>query len=401
MKRVLVLLSMLLASQSIFANEARIISMGKSDAYFMDEMSVFRSPGNISLYSNLLVGDFGNYMDNSDQQKDTYTLENQDPVNPWFSAIVGLGGDGEQNIGMFSLGLAVNRIDKYDTLWFDHYKNDSLADVEKFSPKMPVDLLVGYNLGNIKLGARGHISMGKWTQSTVGGANIEKSSTIARGTLGARFNVSDGNELELAAGGNLASIDTMSSASSVADNQYGYSFLGRMFMQISPSTDIVISGEYDKFKYTGDDEVSEINAGAGFNFLIDRGFLWAGVSGRFKSAEYGAEAVKVEQNLTAAVLNFGIERNVWWDWFVMRLGGNKVFGQQETKKNGFTETILYTNPDATKMPDDAIGFGIGLNIEDKLRFDAVVAEDILHTGTNLMSGNVHHVFTKLSGTLAF
>lgn len=400
MKRILILVSLLLATQSIFANEARIISMGKSDAFFMDEMSIFRSPGNISLYSNLLIGDFGNYMDSKKSEANTYVLKNEDPVKPWFSAIAGLGGQGDDNLGMFSIGMAVNRIDKYDTLWFDNY-SDKLADLEKYSPKMPIDLLVGYNLGNVKLGARGHISMGKWTDSNEGQSTIEKSSTIARGSIGARFNVSDGNELEVSLGGNLARIDTNSNAGVVPQNQIGYSAFARMFMQASPATDVVISGDYDKFKYTETDEISEINAGVGFNFLIDRGFLWAGMSGRFNTTKYGGIGAQVEDNLTAAVLNFGIERNVWWDWLVMRLGGNKVFGQKEIKSGGHTETMLYTNKDATKLPDDAIGFGIGLNLEDKLRFDAVVAEDILFTGSNLMSGNTHHVFTKLSGTLAF
>ncbi len=379
--------------------------MGKSDAFFMDEMSIFRSPGNVSLYSNLLIGDFGNYMDKQDkdangEEKTTYILKNEDPVNPWFSAIVGLGGKGEDNVGMFSLGLAVNRVDKYDTLYFNQYQ--TLADVEKYSPKMPVDIFVGYNLGNVKLGARGHITMGKWSKdfNTNTISDIEKSSTIGRGSVGARFNIGSGNELEVAAGGNLAIIDNDSASANVAESQIGYSALARMFMQISPSTDIVISGEYDKFRFTENDEVSEVNAGVGFNFLIDRGFLWAGMSGRSYNTKFASGVP--DQTINAAVLNFGIERNVWWDWFVMRLGGNKVFGEKETKVQGtYSEKVMYTNADATKMPDDAIGFGIGLNIEDKLRFDAVIAEDILHTGTNLMSGNVHHIFTKLSGTLSF
>ncbi|MBD3240081.1 MAG: hypothetical protein GF331_05805, partial [Chitinivibrionales bacterium] len=44
-----------------FATTSRILSMGKHDAFFMDETSVFRNPANTNIYPNMLMGSPGEY----------------------------------------------------------------------------------------------------------------------------------------------------------------------------------------------------------------------------------------------------------------------------------------------------------------------------------------------------
>ena len=46
-------------------------------------------------------------------------------------------------------------------------------------------------------------------------------------------------------------------------------------------------------------------------------------------------------------------------------------------------------------------FGIGINVEEKLKVDATLAEDILYTFGNLLSGPSHHVISRISATYSF
>lgn len=398
--KLLIALISLIVTSAVYSNEARIISMGKTDAFFMDELSVLRSPANLGVYGSFLIGDFGTYMDTT--LSSNFYLKNEDPSHPWFGGFVGIGGDAKTSVGMFSIGAIVNRIEKIDTLWFN--KLSVLPTFKYWKPQMPLDLVMAYNVNpQLKLGLRVHGAMGKYTQ-TIGSINYERSSVVGLAIAGARFEAND-KELEISAGASLTRVDTVLSSSNTPDNNIGFVGYARLFSEINNSADLVITGGYENYKFLGNDEYKNLYAGLGFNVLIDRGFLWFGVTAKQNQMNYGSR----EDKITGASLNFGIERSVWWDWFIMRLGGNKFFGYKEVNTTtisgavpiGTKEKMMITNADATKMPDDAIGFGIGLNIDDRLRFDGVVAEDIPFTFTNLMSGSSHHIFTRLSGTLSF
>ena len=85
----------------------------------------------------------------------------------------------------------------------------------------------------------------------------------------------------------------------------------------------------------------------------------------------------------------------------MRVGGNKIMGKH-TEYLGPTYTVEYfTNPNSTKLPNDAVGFGVGLDIEDKLKIDGVIAEDVPYTFGNIFSGSLHHIQSRISATLFF
>jgi len=62
---------------------------------------------------------------------------------------------------------------------------------------------------------------------------------------------------------------------------------------------------------------------------------------------------------------------------------------------------MTTNPDRNDQDNDLVSFGFGLNIEDKLKVDAVVAKDFLFTGGALFSGPIDHVLTRVSASYSF
>jgi hypothetical protein len=50
---------------SSFATDARVITMGRQDAFFMDEASIYRNPANINIYPNMVYGSYGYYNQDS------------------------------------------------------------------------------------------------------------------------------------------------------------------------------------------------------------------------------------------------------------------------------------------------------------------------------------------------
>ena len=122
-----------------------------------------------------------------------------------------------------------------------------------------------------------------------------------------------------------------------------------------------------------------------------------------KKSYYQADGIQSEQLLQGVTIGFGIERNVWWDWMVLRVGGQKVMGYLEEDGPAANDkrSYIYTNPTGNMSSNDQIGFGIGLNVEEKLKVDATLAEDVLYTFGNLFSSPQHHIISRISATYSF
>ena len=114
------------------------------------------------------------------------------------------------------------------------------------------------------------------------------------------------------------------------------------------------------------------------------------------------------KNTPIGTITFGIERNIWWDWFVIRVGGQKSIlytkcdvneknksGQGICREDG---NFFSTNPLADGTADDHVGFGFGINIEEKLKIDVTVAEDLLFRNPFQGEGRI---FSRISATYSF
>jgi hypothetical protein len=111
------------------------------------------------------------------------------------------------------------------------------------------------------------------------------------------------------------------------------------------------------------------------------------------------------------MITFGIERNIWWDWFVIRVGGQKKILYTDcdvNSKNSYTDsrygickddgTFFTTNPLADGSNEDHVGFGFGINIEERLKIDVTVAEDLLFRNPFQGEGRI---FSRLDATYSF
>jgi hypothetical protein len=152
-------------------------------------------------------------------------------------------------------------------------------------------------------------------------------------------------------------------------------------------------------------EGTDVNLGVGVNINVDKGFGWGGLEFLYKSrlydnrSTYGNPA-RLSNHYYGGRLSFGFERNLVWDWFLFRAGVQK---QLLLKTQGATDDNpeWVQNPEADASDNDLIGVGFGLNIENRLKVDFIVAEDLFYTLTNLISGPQHHIFPRFSMSYSF
>jgi hypothetical protein len=51
---------------ALFGTDSRVLTMGRYDAFFMDDISIFRNPANVSIYPNMLMGSLGIYKEDDE-----------------------------------------------------------------------------------------------------------------------------------------------------------------------------------------------------------------------------------------------------------------------------------------------------------------------------------------------
>ena len=173
-------------------------------------------------------------------------------------------------------------------------------------------------------------------------------------------------------------------------------------------------------------EDKHAQVGLGINVALDRGFFWLGgdfVWNKMRAHDWtfdyvtGASVYDAsndkdpnwdERSDIGGMISFGIERNIWWDWFVIRVGGQKSIlytecdqNEKNKGKNGIcveSGNFFTTNPLADGTADDHVGFGFGINIEEKLKIDVTVAEDMLFRNPFQGEGRL---FSRISATYSF
>lgn len=407
----------------VHATNARVESMGKHDTYFMDDISVWNNPANANIYPNYLMGELGqmHYVPANTSGTDMSALAryNKDPENPWFGAIFAKSFSNDPNSGnrypQVVVGGALNRDDellsmlpKAVRLTSKSKKSgvDSIQD-----PAIKFDALVGFAASNGMLfGAKMYVAKSDTSASS---SNYEQQSSIYSGTFGVNMPVAQGLDLEAAL--TVASVDAKVVAGELAyDSKSDLSFIGSARAFISAPViagEIVPAVRVQQLDGPGIENDLRFTVGSGVNVSLDRGFFWIGADYSNISQELLLDSTGTVTDIDSTPLttydaqevrvSFGIERNVWWDWFVLRVGGQKVFTADELKKKNFKSTNISTNPEGDGTTADHVSFGFGLNIEDKLKVDAVVAEDILFTGGNLLGGPADHVISRISATYSF
>lgn len=418
------------AASAAFATSARVESMGKHATYFQDDANIWLNPANANLYPNYLLGELGvmhGGKDTTDQYK-AMKRYNSDPTGTWFGAIFAksLTKD-ETQTGRYPqvlIGGAFNRDDE----WLSYMpsavsislKNDNsvsgavvpkVYDVSNYTVKWDGILGFASDSGNL-FGLKTYFA---YLDTTNGKLSVQ--SVVNTYTLGA--NVPFGSSLSLEANGTIGFLST--TVDEGTDNNTGKPLKyktdlspsigadARMFIDANPWPLVVVPAASFRMINAPSRTLSKFRIGSGANVSLDRGFFWMGVD-YFKSSderfESGVDTVSDSVKSTTIDENglrvsFGIERNIWTDWFVIRVGGQKIIKQVEHSGAGASYSVLTTNPDNNDYESDLVSFGFGVNIEDKFKVDAVVEKDILFTGGSLLGREPDHVLSRISASYSF
>ncbi|WP_173473637.1 hypothetical protein [Fibrobacter succinogenes] len=416
---------------SAFATFARIESMGKNTTYIMDDVSIFDNPANINLYSNYLIGEFGPYTDRVD------VGANRDPQHPNFGGIfsIAIGGDNNPD-PRISIGGLFGRIDA-DLI--QYLPNAVIGDNGK-TTKVPetvtnFDGFLGGTLSNGNAwGLHVYIAQqdgGDLDEDGNYQVNDDSYASIVQAGGGMNFQFTNYFDLEFSLA--LARIQYGPEHHNFFDDgNFSWLIKSRAFFTLDAINGELVPALNLKFIEAPGQEDTHAQVGVGVNVALDRGFFWMGLDfiynkrkahdiifdvasktwtydSRNEDHKYWDERTDI-----GGMISFGIERNIWWDWFVIRVGGQKSILYTDCnvhnknidryKKNneyGICKddgNFFSTNPLADGTSKDHVGFGFGINIEEKLKIDVTVAEDLLFRNPFQGEGRL---FSRISATYSF
>ncbi len=406
----------LIAAGTAFATNARVMAMGKNDTYFMDDVSVWSNPANANLYPNYLLGELGT-MSSSTVDTSNYKAfarYNRDPAGPWFGAIFAKSfaadAAGGNRYPQAVIGGAFNRSDEWDAYFPTKIQpaasGNRLGSAFSTPLTMKFDGLLGGALSNgTMVGVKTRLAYGDSSSGT-----FSSTSLISANTIGVNAPIGEGVDLEVT--GTVAFLDaSIDSGSFSYGGQFDPSFgaSARAFISAPQIFGVVVPAVSFRSISAPWLERTEFRIGSGANVSLDRGFFWLGVDYFLfdgdknpvdKGVVKGGDAIETSTQ-NGVRISFGIERNIWTDWFVIRVGGQKVFANEDWSNDKLSRTTVITNPDGGDETSDLVSFGFGLNIEDKLKVDAVVAKDVLFTGGALLSGPTDHILSRISASYSF
>lgn len=408
-----VALCILLLATSLFATQARIESMGKRSAFFLDPMNMFENPANATFYSNALFGELGFYsQDNLDER---HIGINQDPFTPWFGALFkyGLSNEGIRD-PQITIGGFFGR-ENYNFTRFVPKKVVISSDTIVI-PKSITNFdafLAGTMMDGSAVGTHVYVGIqdGKQDDNFM---TPEAHVSILAMDYGANFLVTSQSSIELALG--VARIQYGPSRKTFLDpGLFSFYSHGRFFLEMNAWDGQLVTGyKVADMEVPGWRE-NFYNINTGINVIIPRGLVWVGLDAVYATEkvstwdlvkEYDSDDKLQDSYLIyrepgsletisedtadrmGGIISFGIERNVWSTLLTLRAGGQKSFIYNTCKNGTGRETICAvpqgqkgnywtTNPYGDGTLDDHLGFGIGFNIDRKLTIDASVSEDII------------------------
>ncbi len=397
-----------------YATDARVAIMGRDDAFYRDVHNVFKNPASIGFYPNVAYGSYGVYIPRANEVGSTsgITRFNRDPDKPFFGAIV--SNRPEEGGKTVSFGAVFNRYDRMKNYILPIYPEvlsailpDTAHTIDIKPPLGKVDLMGSMTTaGGMTIGLGAYFAHQKITDEK---NNVDYQSGIYKGTFGLVAPVAEDMDFEASVNyglltakglysvGNTNNIDTL--GLTIADRDWFGSIDLRLFSGVPAlNATFVPQASFQMVNlHDGETRLIDVNAGLGLNLNIDRGFFFAGIQGLYSDYNWVNSSDLAEQSIGGRV-SFGVERNLVWDWFVIRVGGQKILKYATQGKN---VGQWIENPESDASDQDLVGLGFGLNIENRLRIDVVAAEDIVYTFTNLFSGPQHHLFKRVSATYSF
>lgn len=414
----LILIAMLFAG--LAATESRVESMGKRDLFFRDDMSIFYNPANVGVLGSFVTGSLGLVNDARDiaysiknitrDTNGTITSWDVDsqvvrktatPTNQWFGVVYNFPIN--DKAGIFA-GAAFNRSDEYLDLYEKLGPKKKYSSTQNFpSLKGKSDYMLGAKFSNINVGV-GYYSASQHevVQDSIHDVAID----LSRINIGTEIGIGS-HSLEAYFGlGSItyANTGTQDKVYKITEKTDNSTFAGaRFFYQTSLGGGLVFvpAIKFSSLKLFDSTE-TRISGGIGLNYRLDGGLFWAGV----EAESFSSEDSLTETSGGGARFNFGIEKSLIFKWLTVRVGGMKFIGSQDIKPKagGETTSEWIENSVDNGTSDDFLGFGIGLNYQNRLRFDITLNESMPYFnpfGNGLQnSSNGGHMLLRISSTFS-
>ncbi len=441
-KRNSVILGLFLVSL-LFSTESRIESMGKKDVFFRDDMSIFYNPANIGVLGNFITGSLGFVSDIKDtsyvvtkvyggtQNGGTVTnpdsvvlrevIENKTatPTNQWFGIVYSQPVN--KSISVL-FGAAFNRddyyMDFYNAIRTKRIYATSVFTGDKYLPELKgkSDYILGVKTGNMNFAMSLYSAAQPLAEggTLVGGRiipEVELDVSLKKISVGSELGLGE-NSLEVFGALGMLSISNVNRRDAVYNlpsNSDNSVWLGSRFFYrttIGGGLTFVPSLRYTSMSGTEaglDSSYSLLDIGLGMNLRLDGGFFWAGFQGESYTATTHSDSVELSG--LGVRFSFGIEKSLIWKWLTVRVGGNKFVAKETIKvKGGSTTEQWVENAVDNGRSDDFLGFGIGLNYQNRLRFDITLNEALPYFnpfGDGLKnSSNGGHMLLRISSTFS-
>jgi hypothetical protein len=380
-----------------YATDARVAVMGRqaNPWFYRDEVTVFTNPADMSLYPNMLYGSFGWIPQEDWAETSAMYYKNTAPRDPFFGALFSHRLSGEDGGPMFSIGAFMNRRDPMVDKLMNAGGGNLRDGYNLVDPLGKFDLMLGYDLGNgLSLGAGIYTAIQTEKTNDV----VVNQTELYKGSFGLNWNIEQGLDLEGAVNFgviNARYTDLIAGLQVVSEGEYFMRGDVRFFSAVPAINGSFVPQVSLEYLKLNEEDHIDLNGGVGVNMNIDRGFFWAGLQGVYTQVNGGQD----EHQSIGARVSFGIERNVVWDWFLIRVGGQKEF--RHVSRGDGTNTQWWENASSDGTDGDLVGLGFGVNIDNRLRIDFVVSEALPYTFTNLLSGAEHHLFNRVSATYRF
>jgi len=414
-----------IGSMSAFATNARVESLGKNSTFIMDDVSIFDNSANINLYPNFLIGELGNYL----YSTSIAPGENRDPLDAWFGGIFSLKISADNSL---SIAGVLNRKEERLLKYLPDYYITKDGSIKKSPiPVTNFDGFLGANLDNKAFGVHIYIAH---QDGLTGDGIMSKDAFVSALQLDLGTNIEISSDYAIEASIGSARIQYGPGKHKFLDSDLlSFFFDARMFSRISAINGHLIPVvSFRNMNALGRDEL-DVGAGMGVDAAFDRGFFWLGLKGFYNKQRAGSTWTKDSTGSTiyanlkddwgdpttslsqiGGTISFGIERNIWWDWFVIRVGGQKTiaYADYNGDEQGQSVSILcptntpcppegnyfVTNPSNNGTKNDNVGFGFGINIEEKLKIDFTVAEDVMFRNPFQGEGRL---ISRVSATYSF
>jgi hypothetical protein len=233
----------------------------------------------------------------------------------------------------------------------------------------------------------------------------QASSGIVKGDLGFTMKLNEKDMLDATftlARINYYSKIAQTNVANLDAAKYSVGINARAFLTVAQIGGQIVPSVQFNNVHIANDTILSVSPGVGYTREIEGGSFWAGLDYTYENARISDAGNTDTLISNTTQFSFGIEKQVAWPWFVLRVGGKKEISMDENRPGvaGQPVTVNSTsNPDNDRTVNDVIGAGVSMKVGEHLRFDVSANERIPFS--NIFNGTLESLASRISATYSF